>query len=274
MLDKQFRFCGISVRVRAEYELTMKESLKKFEEAPGAEDCVLSVHFAEEITDEGIKKNNSFYLRNVKSAGAQETPYAYVEHSGNRCDLTALNMYRDGYDVATALRNARLPHMLLNYDAVVLHASCVMYNGEAILFSAPSGTGKTTQAELWNKYRGAKIVNGDRVIVRRTENGYTAGGIYYSGTSDYCENVTAPLKAIVLLSQADKNTATVCGGAEALRRIFGECSYTAEFDNDPTIIAQFVADMVNEVKVIKLDCLPDEAAVSALEEMLNGSTIC
>lgn len=274
MLDKQFNFCGVSVRVKSEYDLTMQESLKKFEETPGAEDCVLSVSFESEILDTGNLKDNCYYLYNVKSAGGKETPYACVEHFENKCDLTALEMYREGFDVATALRNARLPHILLNNGAIILHTSYVLCDGEAILFCAPSGTGKTTQAELWKKYRGARIINGDRAIVRYADNGFVAGGIYYSGTSDYCENIIAPLKAIVLLSQAERNTAEVCSGAEALRRIFRECSYTAEFEKDPARIAQLVADIVNKVKIIRLDCLPNESAVTTLEEMLNGSTIC
>ena len=147
----------------------------------------------------------------------------------------------------------------------------MLVNGEAIVFCAPSGTGKSTQAELWKKYRGAKIINGDRVIVRRTENGFTAGGIYYSGTSEYCENITAPLKAVVLLGQAKENRIARCGGGEAMRRLFRECTYTAELKNDPAMIADIVADIVNGAAVYKLDCVPDESAVATLEEVLYGS---
>ena len=47
-----------------------------------------------------------------------------------------------------------LERRLVKKDSMVLHCAYVEYKGEAVLFSAPSETGKTTQANLWEKYRG------------------------------------------------------------------------------------------------------------------------
>ena len=59
-----------------------------------------------------------------------------------------------------------LPHLLTNHGGFLLHASVIEYEGGAILFTAPSETGKSTQAQLWCDHAGAALVNGDRAAVR------------------------------------------------------------------------------------------------------------
>lgn len=271
MLDKQFDFCGVTVRVRSDENLRMREKLNAFEIEPGNADYTIAVNFSEKIDE--IDENDAvcYYLKNIRGEEAFEAPYARIAHRGSECEITVIELYKEGYNVASALRDARMHHILLRFDAVILHASYVLVNGEAILFCAPSGMGKSTQAELWRKFRGAKVVNGDRTIVCHTNDSFIAGGIYYSGTSEYCENVTAPIKAIVLLGKAPQSIAASCQGTEAFLRILRECTCTAEFENDLPKLAEFVADVVNGVKILKLDCLPDESAVATLEEILNGS---
>ena len=258
------------MRVNCEQELMLNNKLALFEKEDADTDCVINVTFTENVPNISEPDENRCYLYNINEEEASR-PYAGIEYNGGICNVTVIDGLKDGFGVMSAIKSARLHHILAAHGAVILHASYVLINGEAILFSAPCGTGKSTQAELWKKHRGARIVNGDRAIVRFTENGLTAGGIYYSGTSEYCENYTAPLKAIVLLGQAKENSVTRCGGGEAMRRLFRECTYTAEFENDPAKIAGIVADVVNSVPVYKLDCLPDESAVTALEEVLYGS---
>ena len=92
---------------------------------------------------------------------------------------------------------------------MILHCAYVEHNGEAILFSAPSGTGKTTQANLWEKYRGGRTVNGDRALLGRKDGRWTAQGWPVCGTSEVCHNEDTPIHAVVMLSQAKENHASV-----------------------------------------------------------------
>ncbi len=69
----------------------------------------------------------------------------------------------------------------------------------AVLFTAPSGTGKSTQAELWRKHRGASIINGDCTLIAEDDGVFTAFGFPFSGTSGIFENRKAPIAAVVYL---------------------------------------------------------------------------
>lgn len=56
--------------------------------------------------------------------------------------------------------------MLIKRERVILHASAVLYEGFAYLFTAPSGGGKSTQARIWENHLHAEVMNGDKVILR------------------------------------------------------------------------------------------------------------
>ena len=100
-----------------------------------------------------------------------------------------------------------LERRLVKKDSMILHCAYVEYQGEAILFSAPSETGKTTQANLWEKYRGSRTVNGDRSLLGKKDGRWTAQGWPVCGTSEVCHDEAFPIRAIVMLSQADENRA-------------------------------------------------------------------
>lgn len=61
-------------------------------------------------------------------------------------------------------------------NMIQLHSSLISYQGNGILFLGPSGIGKTTQAELWSKYRDALIINGDIVFVQETPDAFLGWG--------------------------------------------------------------------------------------------------
>lgn len=270
-------FSGIRLCLESPSEIAVTEKLKPFLSTENENSVNVTVSFSpslENITEHWTQSGKQWHcLKNSPQEG-QELPYAHVGYGESDVALIMHENYRDVTDAAMILRTVDLNHILLQSDAFVLHAAYIVYNGEAILFTAPSGTGKSTQAELWEKYRGAEIINGDRCLIRKNGDTFTAGGIYYSGTSQYCGNETAPIKAIVLLKQAKENTVRQCRGTDAFRRIFRECAYKTDTAEDTAAAAQLVADLTESICIAELACLPDETAVTALERFLNGRTVC
>lgn len=110
-----------------------------------------------------------------------------------------------------ALPLAALCSRFSYFDTLLVHASFVEYNGEGVIFSGPSGIGKTTQAQLWEKYNQAQIINGDKAFIRNENGSFNAYGLPWKGSSEYCLNKKAPLKAIVILKQSAENSVRKLG---------------------------------------------------------------
>ncbi len=154
-------------------------------------------------------------------------------------------------------------------NCAVLHGSMVKKDGEMIVFTAPCGTGKSTQADLWEKYADAEIVNGDKCLVQYKNGNIMAGGLIFSGSSAICKNLSAPLMAIVSLGQAKDNIIRKMTKSEAFITLM-QGNYRSAMSEDAS---QKVTDVLEQICIsipmYKLDCLPDKSAVECLEKELG-----
>lgn len=215
-------------------------------------------------------KTPDFVITVGYSGEKMQNGFSNANRSGSSVRIEFAESYRGKISAKNALEESGIFRMLAERDGVVLHSSYIItQRGEALLFSAPSGTGKSTQAELWRSYAGAKVINGDRALVK-AENGVTANGILFSGTSGISENVTAPLRAIVLLRQSEKNEIRSVSGKEAFMRLLPQCSYYPDEEENLRIVTGILAEIISAVPVYDFGCVPDESAVSALSEVLYG----
>lgn len=173
----------------------------------------------------------------------------------------------NNYSVFNALAFEKV---LIKHKAIVLHCSYIIDNNKAILFSAPSGTGKSTQADLWKKYKDATIVNGDRAIIQKVGDQYFAKGMPICGSSNICLNKSVPIKAIVYLAQSPINEIRQIGLKEEIKKIISETTinyFNANFLNEAFDIIQ---DLACDVKMYELRCTKDKDAVECLENMLGS----
>ena len=177
--------------------------------------------------------------------------------------------YPRGITPKAVLNALELEHLIQEVSGFLFHSSYIDIDGRAILFTAPSGTGKSTQADLWHSLRGATILNGDRSVVRLTDNGVVACGIPFMGSSRYCENVTLPLAGIVYLSQAPQTAILPLKGVAAFRCIWEGVSVNTWDKEDLSGIMDTVMQVVGQIPVWHLACTPDETAVAALERQLG-----
>lgn len=164
--------------------------------------------------------------------------------------------------ILEALGTERLVGMA---GGAILHSSFIDVGGEAVLFTAPSGTGKSTQAELWRENRGAVVINGDKSVLRVIDSVPCASGLPYSGSSGICLNRTLPLKAVVYLEQAKENTVVRLRGFAAFRKVWeGICVNTWDADQ-VSRASELVQSIVTSVPVYLQKCTPDLRAVEELE---------
>lgn len=160
-------------------------------------------------------------------------------------------------------------HLVARNHGFIFHCSYIDHNGKAILFTAPSETGKSTQAELWSRYRGAEIINGDRAAVRLADGILLAEGIPFAGSSQYCKNRSLPIEAIVYLSQAPETTIRILRGYEAFAKIWEGVSVDTWDKEDLENVSKVVQLAAQTIPVYHLPCTPDESAVIAVEEALR-----
>ncbi len=153
-------------------------------------------------------------------------------------------------------------------EALLMHASAISYKERGIVFTAPSGTGKTTQAELWQKYRNAVILNGDKVFLKQETDGIHAWGSPWKGSSAYAENISVPLKAIVVLEQAEENSIRKLNGLEMLEKVIPNI-FLPQWDMKcENAVLNFLNQVLQKIDIYLLQCCPDEDAVALVEETL------
>lgn len=162
-----------------------------------------------------------------------------------------------------------LPYQLLKRDKLTLHSATIEVGGRAIAFLAPSGTGKSTQARLWEQYRNARQLNGDKNILFFKDDAAYAAGAPFCGTSGIFENYELELGALVFLQQAKTNTVHRLTGVEALKVLLDNCFGYRAVPKCMEKMVMLVTKLIEKVPVYLLACTPDERAVETLEKLLN-----
>lgn len=206
----------------------------------------------------------------IRYLGPTDEPYIRVEYRGMEHSVQLLEKSFPGaVSSRTLLSAVGAEHLVVEAGGVILHCSYIDIGGKAVLFTAPSETGKSTQAELWKQLRGAGIINGDRAAMRFADGKAWAMGIPFAGSSIYCENRTLPLAAIVCLGQAPETSIRRLTGFSAFRRVWEGCSVNCWDRTDMERASATVSEILNQVPVFALDCTPDESAVIALERAMQ-----
>ena len=197
-------------------------------------------------------------------------PYIRAEHNEKEHFVQIKrNAYTNVIGVKTVLESLEIEHLIARNNGFIFHCSYIDHNGKAILFTAPSETGKSTQAELWKALRGAEIINGDRAAVRLAEGVLLAEGIPFAGSSQYCKNRSLPIEAIVYLGQAPTTSIRKVRGYEAFSKIWEGVSVNTWDKKDMELVSAVVQQVAERIPIYHLPCAPDESAVIALEEALR-----
>ena len=159
---------------------------------------------------------------------------------------------------------------LLYRDGIVIHSSALKYDDKAIIFSAPSGTGKSTHTSLWQKNMdNVKILNDDTPAVRIIDDRPYVFGTPWSGSSLIHSNDSAPLEAIVILEQALDNKISRIKDQEAILRLMPRV-FLPYFD--PKMMDNSIGifeKIISTVPVYLLQCRPDQEAVEMVYQCLK-----
>lgn len=284
-MERYYRFAGVELSVVVPKEKFYKDEhrLKPF--VVDAVKCphVYKVEMVDELDEPVgtcIAAYPSFRVyeegeQRVRYIGAVENTldgaYIRVSSCGKEHVIQVLeSTHPNCITTKTILKSIEAEHLVAQNHGLILHCSYIERDGKAILFTAPSETGKSTQADFWSRLRGAKIINGDRAAVRIVDGQILAEGIPFAGSSQYCENRSLPIEAIVYLGQAPQTTIQKIEGYKAFVKLWEGVSVNSWDKKDVEQVSRVVSQVVKEVPVFHLNCTPDESAVIALEKALEG----
>ena len=159
---------------------------------------------------------------------------------------------------------------LLLRNSLVLHASAVEYDGNAYLFSADSGTGKSTHTSLWLKaFDGSVILNDDKPALRLIDNTFYAYGTPWSGKTDLNVNHKVPLKAICFIERDKENSIErITSPIEILQLILSQTLRRAGSDKTGALLS-LLDKLIATVPFYRLRCLPNEDAAKLAYEAMS-----
>lgn len=162
-----------------------------------------------------------------------------------------------------------IAEQLPQFDRFVFHGAAIEYDSSAYLFTAPSGTGKTTHINLWHKYLGEKvdIINGDKPIIS-VDKTSTVYGTPWAGKEGYQRNASAPLKAICILKQGKENKITKLEVAEAVNHLMRQ----VYLPSDPSALSktlELLGTVIENTPVYILEC---DISKQAFETSFNQMT--
>ena len=158
---------------------------------------------------------------------------------------------------------------LINLGGFMLHASAIVVDNKAYLFSAPSGTGKSTHTKLWQECFGDKaiIINDDKPAIRIEEGKCFAYGTPFSGKTDENLNLRVPLQAICMLERGIENRIDLITTKKAIPLILQQ---TILPRNQIMLEELFIMleEVLKKVPIYRMKCnISKEAALMAYNKM-------
>ena len=163
---------------------------------------------------------------------------------------------------------------LLKFDGFLLHASAVVVDGKAYLFSAASGTGKSTHTSLWLQTFGnrAYILNDDKPALRCVDGKWYAYGTPWSGKYDINTNACVEVGGICFLRRGETNSIRPYTGAKAVFE-FLQQTLRPKREDSRLVIMELLNRLMESVPVWQLECNMDPEAVRVSYEAMSGRSL-
>ena len=160
----------------------------------------------------------------------------------------------------------KIAEKMLDYDTVLFHGSVVAVDGVGYLFTAKSGTGKSTHTRLWREYFGDRtvMVNDDKPLLHIADT-VTAYGTPYNGKHRLGTNISVPLKAICILTRSADNHIEPITREQAYTMLLQQVYRPADMLKMAKTL-ELMDRLADSVKLYRLGCNMDISAARVAYE--------
>ena len=167
---------------------------------------------------------------------------------------------------------SRFSVALLDHQGFMLHSSAIVLDGKAYLFSAPSGTGKSTHTEKWIRLFGAQYLNDDKPALRLVDGVWMAYGTPWSGKHDLSSPLGVPLGGIAFLGRDSENSIEPLEPGEALPCLMSQTVYTLSARRMDLLLG-VVDQLLRSVPVWQLKCKNEDEAALLSHRVMTGASL-
>ena len=165
----------------------------------------------------------------------------------------------------------KIAEIMPEYDTFLFHGSAVAVDGQTYLFTAKSGTGKSTHTRLWRRLLGdrAVMVNDDKPLIRVNDGSVTIFGTPYNGKHRLGTNVALPLKAVCILERSKEHHISMITKAEAYDMLLQQ-SYRPSDSSALAKTLMLIDKMADNVDFWRLGCNMDISAAELSYNKMKG----
>ena len=159
---------------------------------------------------------------------------------------------------------------LCNENVLLIHASAVLMEGEAYLFTAVSGTGKTTHSTLWHQVFGDRMswLTDDKPFVRIQRDGVTIFGSPWMGKERRGSNISAPLAGIACLKRGEVNRPVPMTSTEKWN-FMAEQTHLVRTQEGMTKTLSLLQTLIDESPILRMECNMDPEAAAVCYQALK-----
>ena len=215
---------------------------------------------------EEVHEYCSDYLTEDKADCCISTTQADIDPEREKNAKSALLEGRQPYDTADSYLEElavyrKIAEKMIDFDTILFHGSVVAVDGVGYLFTAKSGTGKSTHTRLWREHFGdrAFMVNDDKPLLHITDSGVIAYGTPYNGKHRLGTNTSVLLKAICILTRADNNHIEPIGFEQAYKMLLQQV-YRPKNSELMMKTLRLIDSLADTVKLYRLGCNMDISA--------------
>lgn len=160
----------------------------------------------------------------------------------------------DGY-LESLVIYRKMCEKLVEKDILLIHSAAIAVDGKAYLFTAPSGTGKTTHIKFWKKKFGdrAIIVNGDKPLIRVTPEEIRVWGTPWAGKERWSTNTSVPVAGICKIGRGLENVISPVSAGDALSTLFVQ-TYRPTTEAGMRKTVQLLSEISQRVPFWNLKC--------------------